>query len=1290
MSGSGAASRPALPIPRPGRHLPPPSAYDAVTNRGPALLPRVLLLAVVVLTALLPAPAQAAPTTEPERPALEERLVQDWRWRELVLPNDAETLESIGLDHVGQLTAIVDGRLFRYQNGWQAVAAGAGPAPLTTAVPGRGGFVAAGHAGLTFIDAEGGARPILADGGRRPQSTVLLPREDGSVYALDGRELLVILDGDVVAQRPAPAERFFVASSEDAHGRMVVCADDELWLESDDGSWQPIPAGELADPLSRRYGMVRQGDDVLFVPSRQMAAAPVLRWDGTRLSREGQAIQGGESTLVEGRVLVTDWVDGLSVQQDDGSWRQLSVPTRIGERLISVLTLGDDRLLVVNGLGRPWICDLTSRRWQLHVPPIAGSRSVNALSRARDGGLWVGTGSGLLRFSDGRFELVDDAPIQMEQITGVLEDSRGRVWVTSGSSFPGAVVGEAGRWRHIEEPFGGSNVHQVRETADGSVWFLLLGPLSATAPVSTPVGGVVAHHPDGSWSRWGVADGLPHGRCYDLAELPDGRMVVACLDGLALLDGGRWQPWAGFDGPARSLLVAADGALWASRGLNYEGVARWHEGHWTDVDPWLSGLFVGAMAQGPEASVWISSPSGLFRHDDAGLHPAGAEASRPVRSFWPILAEADGVWLGGLERGLVRFRPDDPDPPQVLDLRIEPTSAGWFVRWTTVDPDERTEHGDLRHRGRVDAGPWVEFDEEHATELSGLQPGQHTFELMVLDRWGNRTIASTEPFEVLPPWWQRRSTWALTVLSLIALAAATKALTSWRREARRARQRVARHELHFRQVVNQVGALFARFDGDGRQLWADDSFARLLGEATLDEIPDALDEPEEAESFRRMIYTARYSETPGAVEISLVDSSGLRRWFLANLVIRPDAEEAQRGFDLAALDVTERRMTDQRGEQLTAWRRQTERMEAVGHLAAGIAHDFNNLLTAILGNRSLIEHRLRTLGWVDESVQDYVEAIGEAGEKAAALTQRLLHFSRQGQATPQSVAVSEALTSLERVLRRLVREDVTLSWDVAPDLPAIWIDPSEFEQVVLNLVVNAQDAIPGRGSIEVRMQQLSTAELCLHVSDDGVGMDASTQQRIFDPFFTTKDLGSGTGLGLATVQRIVADAGGTVTVESRQGEGTTFSVILPVARSAASTKRTARAVPGGSEAVVICEDDLVVRELVRGMLTQRGYEALAAASTDQALDWIATRDDIRLLVTDVIMPGCSGPELAQAARDCRPGLPILYVSGYPAHLIGGDLVEDDLLYKPFTEIELAERVRHAIDSRASPGALAQT
>jgi two-component system, cell cycle sensor histidine kinase and response regulator CckA len=389
-------------------------------------------------------------------------------------------------------------------------------------------------------------------------------------------------------------------------------------------------------------------------------------------------------------------------------------------------------------------------------------------------------------------------------------------------------------------------------------------------------------------------------------------------------------------------------------------------------------------------------------------------------------------------------------------------------------------------------------------------------------------------------------------------------------------------------------------------------------------------------------------------------------------------------------DVSEKR-------RLETQLRQSQKLEAVGQLAGGIAHDFNNLLTVILGRSQMLQEKLER----DSPLRHDVDLIFTTGERAASLTRQLLAFSRKQVLHPRILDLNNIVSDMEKMLRRLIGEDIELATVLDPKLGAAKVDAGQIEQVIMNLAVNARDAMPQGGKllIETANAVLDESYARLHatarpgsyvmlsVTDSGCGMDSQTQSHIFEPFFTTKELGKGTGLGLATVYGIVNQSGGSIWVYSELGRGSSFKVYLPridETTSKAEGGGHGRS-HGGSETILLVEDDQFVRELAAEILRRAGYHVLIAANGPQAIDVSGTFEDhIHLIITDVIMPKMNGPELIKKLLATRPGMKTLVMSGYTDAAMTqiGDLgPKTEFLQKPFTMDAFTRKVREVLGVR---------
>ena len=440
-----------------------------------------------------------------------------------------------------------------------------------------------------------------------------------------------------------------------------------------------------------------------------------------------------------------------------------------------------------------------------------------------------------------------------------------------------------------------------------------------------------------------------------------------------------------------------------------------------------------------------------------------------------------------------------------------------------------------------------------------------------------------------------------------------------------------------------------------------------------------------------------------APDMPIVVLTGLDDEAMANQAVRRGAQDylVKGRLDSyllvrAARYAVERKQAERALRESEAQLRQSQKMEGIGRLAGGIAHDFNNLLTVI---NSYSDMLLGDIGFDTPFVRNGLDQIKEAGHRAASLTRQLLAFSRQQVLEPKILDLNESVSNMAKLLRRLIGEDISLVLCPHPALGLVKVDPGQVEQIIMNLAINARDAMPGGGqlTIETTNVELNSAHAPQHpsvepglyvvlaVSDTGCGMDADTHTHIFEPFFTTKEPGKGTGLGLATVYGIVKQSGGSIQVYSELGKGTTFKIYFPRIEGAAERLEplsTPNATLRGSETILLVEDEEMVRALAQAILERNGYTVLAAKNVNDAMDFAREQANaIHLLLTDIIMPGMHGPELAQQVLAIRPSMKVLYMSGYADRALTSTAAwtpGTTFLQKPFTPQTLGQKVHELL------------
>lgn len=501
----------------------------------------------------------------------------------------------------------------------------------------------------------------------------------------------------------------------------------------------------------------------------------------------------------------------------------------------------------------------------------------------------------------------------------------------------------------------------------------------------------------------------------------------------------------------------------------------------------------------------------------------------------------------------------------------------------------------------------------------------------------------------------------------------------------RAEQVLRESEARFRQVVESAPeAIFVATDSRFRylnpnalRLFGATSEQDLIGSVTFDRIhPDF--RPAAAERSRAI--ATQGAAAPPLEEVFLrLDGSS----FDVEVAAVPFIHEGQPGGLIFFRDISARKRQQQEHQRMEEMLRQSQKMESIGRLAGGVAHDFNNHLTVINGFSELV---LEQIGH-DSPLHQPVSEIRKSGERAAAITRQLLAFSRKQILAPQSLDLNALIRDLSNMLRRLLGEDIAFRTHLEPGLGAIVADSSQMSQILMNLCVNARDAMPHGGSLTITTAAGLTSggkpTVNLAISDSGSGIDEATLPRIFEPFFTTKDPGVGTGLGLATVHGVVEQSGGAIRVESAVGVGTTFHLTFPAVAITDTPMAPDVSTPArGSETVLLVEDQREVRLLARALLMRQGYNVLEAPCGEDALTLAASyQGRISLLVTDVIMPGCTGPELARLFSGSRPGVPILFMSGYDAGSLDPDAAH---IAKPFTPNAFVAKVRELLDAAPPP------
>jgi two-component system, cell cycle sensor histidine kinase and response regulator CckA len=980
------------------------------------------------------------------------------------------------------------------------------------------------------------------------------------------------------------------------------------------------------------------------------------------------------------------------------------------------------------------------------------SRMVKEVLVDPDGGFWMATGLGLARMSPASWREPPGLPVHDGHFGSILADESGNLFVLHES---GLFVGHDGRWTHHVLPRRNlwMNISQglvrlgdgrvaVQASAPGPLFYDPGAQTFEPAPFDSKRWAIAlqAARGGGLWvasmsdandyriDRWDGASVrtvvssqalAPLGEIRGLLETADGALWVAAISGkIGRFDDGRLQvlgPEEGyFGGGAFSLLELETGRLWlgertAIREFDGRGFTLVRDGLET----------VRSMLRARDGAVWVASGDGLHRFKGGSWLDLGVEEGLPDASIQEVYETAEGrIWVGSTNGLRVQHPEADRDPPRTeLPGRapggeVAPRGEVQIVfggrdRWDATPADA------LLFSHRVDDGDWSPFQSEPGALMRGLRPGDHRVEVSSMDRAGNvDPQGASLSLRVLLPWYREPAVAGLSMLAVAALAlfagslvhryATLDRLVRSRTAALDEANREVRHsEERLRLVIDAVPELVAWKGKDGRYQGANRAFARAVGRGRPEEIVglqerDVVPVAEEAEAMAAAGLAVMESGVPETGRLQAVRlDSGIRALEVTRVPLH-DADGQVVGLLFTATDVTARQEAERERERLEVALQQAQRLEAIGKLAGGIAHDFNNVLTVISGHTALLARRTGPDGTGGRDLA----RIAEAADRATALTRQLLAFSRGQVMQPRVLDLNAVVANILPMLARLIGEDIELVTHLAPGLRNVTADPAKLDQVVMNLVVNARDAMPSGGRLLIETANVELADASPHhhpgiqagryvvlvVTDSGSGMSAEVLERAFEPFFTTKPAGQGTGLGLATVYGIVKQSGGDVWVYSEKGLGTTVKVYLPatdsVADGLAPASEPAPAATGPAT-ILLTEDEPALRDLVTETLEEAGYTVIAASDAEEALRRAGSHPEpIDLLLTDVVMPGMSGPLLARRLQELRPEILVIFMSGYTANTLGQQGVSDtEVLEKPFSPGALVAKIEAVLGAR---------
>ena len=1167
---------------------------------------------------------------------------------------------------------------------------------------GRGGLVALVHnrlavggaGGFRIIDAApAGKDAYFVTCARAGRGPVLLQGSDGVLYEWDGqtvrRHAAFGPFGRVISLQQAGPSAVW-ASSEGG----IVTWDGETWrlrLRPRTAPYQLLAAFEAED--GRAWVSVASPADALGLWRWDSDGTPGLK--PVPVSSPIVAL----ATIPGGAVLAVHITGELGVLQGD-RWEPLPTgPVRIVDaHKVGVRPNGDVWAATDHGL---FLYRRSVTRWRfVSFPAPDGRNGVSEIARSPDA-IWAGTTRGLVRLlPSGQSEHITRAGTEtLTSLTGVAWDAKGRLWISSGSAFTGVRWLDRDGWHRltIDPVLDRTYVHKIVTDRSGVVWFLgLLTESGPGEPTGAPLPGAFRLDPAGGITRWGEREGLASGRVYALAEGPDGALWFGTSSGLSRWAPGAWRHWSVSDGMRTprvfTLAVDREGTVWfGHQGAGF-GLGQLKDGrirYFTADDGVLSDQ-VWTVKPDDRGRLWVAGLSGISVLENGHWTSFDSRSGLPSPRVWPVLPEGNRVWFGMTGGGLGMLDLSNPaPPPKVLPGVPVVGGSGVLVPWRAASWWGELASADIPTRLRLDEGGWTPWSTERDSRFEQLEPGAHSVSLQAKGLVGTAGPVSRVVFTIDPPLVRRPVFYVPMALLAFVIVGLVYQITI---RQRRHRDELVAREQRFRKAF--AGSPLSTTISDletGQLLDVNDAFERTFGYQRDDIIGRTAQE------------IGFIAEPPSAADVlALVGRRDERRGVPVQ-VRRKSGETADTVVYLEIIDVGGRQallsqaldVSEQR--RLEAQLRQSQKMESVGRLAGGVAHDFNNLLTVILGNASLLDEALPS----GDPRREEIEQITIAAQRAERLTKQLLAFARKQRVEPRVLNLNDVVHGIDRMLRRLIGEDIELVTIMEPDLGRVLADPGQIEQVLVNLAVNARDAMPAGGTLTLKTANAALTEssprrepdtvpgpyVRLSVTDTGSGMDVATAARVFEPFFTTKDAGKGTGLGLATCYGIVKQARGQITFDTAPGSGCTFHIDLPlVPASGAAPEAHERPpdLPAGHETVLLVEDEVQVRRLAASVLRQRGYDVIEAASGPEALriaEGYASSIDV--LVTDIVMPQMRGTELARLLRAARPAVKVLFMSGYTEdELLRPDAGGEGTAFlgKPFTPIALALRVRALLDA----------
>lgn len=1243
-------------------------------------------------------------------------MLEPWRWSRFGPESGLPAGLITGLLEAsdGVVWLLADDTLAWFDDyGWHRIEqwGGADPGRLLRIVAGSGGevLVVTRDRRLFVGDRQGfGHRAILLDGVEQ-EITDAAPLGPGRLALLTGREFLEV-GPTGTSQFPTPPP---TSSPTSLRTRRLIRAESgSLWLFTDDQVYESVDREWIRRFDSRSLGLFEDQDGGLAVVETFPNQHEIWTWVGDAANATRLPVPSmQEATQVTAAALGPE---GLAcVAHASGSvwlrWRDEWQPMHPIPRPLSL-----PRRLLFQENGDLWVvrdrelllCRISSRRWSYWFRrATAEQRRVHAMLFSSAGDFWVGTGDGLMiRRPDGETEAiraVNGTPLRT--ITGLAEDDEGGVWVSSGASFEGAFRYLDGEWRHYgrEHGLAAPRVHRIARDRRERLWFLGLTERYIDWETTDPGAFVLD---EGRFKPWGPEQGLPAGRVYAFAEGPDGAYWFGQSVGLSRYRNGAWTHWTMQDGLLSNRVFAVaigrDGRPWFAHQVSGLGLGTLDESerplYLTEKDG-LPDNDVTEIVHAPDGTFWLGMDGGVASFRDGSFQFFGVSSGLGGLNVWPVLPHGNQVLAGTLGSGIsiLDLSERDHPPPRVSLAEPIVTSDHFLSRWSVLAYRGEQPAARIETRHRIDDRSWSNWNFEREYRVDGLDAGEHTFTVQARGVFGQTgSSANLITFRVPVQFLDRPEVRVMFVILLLGLIAMAGLVVL---RQRRQRRQVKEGERKLRLLAENIpGVVFTFVTGPGtgqRLEYVGSKLQELVGERTAEAVHrntatwlslvHADDRTHRDEAELRSRRTGGRFDEEYRVRTDWGD-----RWIRS--ISQPfDRDDGSTVWHGVWLDAHERRQAEEQRSQLEDQLRHGQKMQAIGQLAAGIAHEFNNLLVGILGNAELLLDRLR-----DESEHETGEnlrGILASGEQAATLTRQLLTFSTtNGERSEQaeSIYLDTALNGMTGMISGMVGESIRVDMDLRGGMIPVELSRAGLQQIVVNLALNSRDAMPHGGVLTIHTGPTDDGVI-LAVIDTGCGIEPRLAERIFEPFFTTRPVGQGTGLGLSIVFAIVSQAGGTVSVESRPTQGATFRIHLPRAATqpAELALEETLSIRGGDETILLCDDSPTVLEVMAQQLQAVGYEVLAAGDPDTALELALEQGQrIDLLLTDVMMPGIHGRELARRVQEIQPEIRLLYMSGYASDILDGEEQPASgtaFLHKPVMCDELYRAVR-AVLGQESP------